>query len=61
MPDKKMNWEEFKEKFHNDDYAKIAATSQAIGEIMPLLNGMSRMIVGQAQSMLREIAINGQR
>ena len=61
MPDKKMNWDEFREKFHNDDYAKIAATSQAISKILPLINGMERMVIAQAQNLLREIAINCQR
>jgi len=56
-----MDWKEFKEKFHNEDYAKIAATSQAIGEILPLINGFERMIITQAHDMLRQIAINGQR
>ena len=61
MSDKKMNWTEFKEKFYTDDYAKIAATSQAISEILPLIKGPERMIIAQAQNLLREIAINGQR
>jgi hypothetical protein len=56
-----MDWKEFKEKFYTDDYAKIAATAQAIGEILPLINGFERMIITQAHDMLRQIAINGQR
>ena len=61
MSDNKMNWTEFREKFHSEDCAKIAATSQAIGEILPLINGFERMIITQAHDMLRQIAMNGQR
>jgi hypothetical protein len=61
MRNDKMNWKEFKSNFHAEEYAKIAATSQALFEILPFITGPERMLVSQCYDSLRFMAYQGRK
>ena len=52
------NWTEFKAKFKTEEHAKIAAASQALRDVIPLL-GPERMLIEQANLVLHNIAYRG--